>query len=414
MSSFEDLPFRIPMGALDEPLEEIREVTTPEINIPDCLQILNDTKYEFTLEHWVLSRFQGSHGAEDSSGVIPSCPPHHMMFSSSQECRKSRLRRNENWESSRRRTRSLSQGASDANKKYQPAQQQQHRSVKFLMADSEFDAGGYSEDDESSSTDDNAAVFCHCGERPRSSGSRLKDIHLSSSPHISRQASPRNMSRPRRSTSVSQDIQLVPQRTASPQSHSPRGSKKRCATPSSSGWRHSFNQQMPAMVKATFTLVQPRPSSAGNVSSPRSQRANAQRNQRCKTSHGRTSGQDSSAELLSALSQDEKELLDAVTEQGYSLRTAIIAMQRTGLRKPEQILRYLVACKRLCGMGYEQAQVEEALEMFQNSESKATEFLRLLTQFREMGFQQNAIKEVLLVHGNHRERALEELMMGTS
>lgn len=41
---------------------------------------------------------------------------------------------------------------------------------------------------------------------------------------------------------------------------------------------------------------------------------------------------------------------------------------------------------------------------------KAAEFLHLLNQFNEMGFQQNAIKEVLLVHENHRERALEELM----
>lgn len=41
---------------------------------------------------------------------------------------------------------------------------------------------------------------------------------------------------------------------------------------------------------------------------------------------------------------------------------------------------------------------------------QAAEFLHLLNQFHEMGFQQNAIKEVLLVHENHRERALEELM----
>lgn len=41
---------------------------------------------------------------------------------------------------------------------------------------------------------------------------------------------------------------------------------------------------------------------------------------------------------------------------------------------------------------------------------QAAEFLRLLAQFNEMGFQQSAIKEVLLVHENHRERALEELM----
>ncbi|RXM92954.1 Programmed cell death protein 7 [Acipenser ruthenus] len=44
-------------------------------------------------------------------------------------------------------------------------------------------------------------------------------------------------------------------------------------------------------------------------------------------------------------------------------------------------------------------------------ETQAAEFLNLLTQFHEMGFQQNEIKEVLLVHENHRERALEELMM---
>lgn len=41
---------------------------------------------------------------------------------------------------------------------------------------------------------------------------------------------------------------------------------------------------------------------------------------------------------------------------------------------------------------------------------QAAEFLRLLAQFNEMGFQQSTIKEVLLVHENHRERALEELM----
>lgn len=45
---------------------------------------------------------------------------------------------------------------------------------------------------------------------------------------------------------------------------------------------------------------------------------------------------------------------------------------------------------------------------------EAKEFLHLLNQFNEMGFQKNAIKEVLLVHENHRDRALEELMMRVS
>ncbi|MEQ2223667.1 hypothetical protein ILYODFUR_038960, partial [Ilyodon furcidens] len=75
------------------------------------------------------------------------------------------------------------------------------------------------------------------------------------------------------------------------------------------------------------------------------------------------------------------------------------------------VFSYLVACEHLCLLGYDMVQVEEALEMFQNCETKAEEFLHLLSQFNEMGFQPNTIKEVLLLHENHRERALEELMM---
>ncbi|KAG7235342.1 hypothetical protein INR49_002765, partial [Caranx melampygus] len=120
---------------------------------------------------------------------------------------------------------------------------------------------------------------------------------------------------------------------------------------------------------------------------------------------------DLSAELLAALSPEERKLLAAITAQGYPLRTAILALQKTGKQTPEQILSYLVACDHLCQLGYDMTEVEEALEMFQNCETKAEEFLYLFSQFHEMGFQQSAIKEVLLVHDNHRERALEELMM---
>lgn len=41
---------------------------------------------------------------------------------------------------------------------------------------------------------------------------------------------------------------------------------------------------------------------------------------------------------------------------------------------------------------------------------QAGEFLHLWQQFSDMGFQQDRIKEVLLVHGNRREQALEELV----
>lgn len=46
---------------------------------------------------------------------------------------------------------------------------------------------------------------------------------------------------------------------------------------------------------------------------------------------------DSAAELLSALSQEERELLETITERGYPLRTAILALQKTGYHSPEKV-----------------------------------------------------------------------------
>lgn len=46
---------------------------------------------------------------------------------------------------------------------------------------------------------------------------------------------------------------------------------------------------------------------------------------------------DSTSELLSALSLEERELLETITERGYPLRTAILALQKTGYRSPDKV-----------------------------------------------------------------------------
>ncbi|XP_059554271.1 ubiquitin-associated protein 1-like [Myotis daubentonii] len=120
--------------------------------------------------------------------------------------------------------------------------------------------------------------------------------------------------------------------------------------------------------------------------------------------------QPDSADLLSALSQEEQDLIGPVVALGYPLHRAIMALQKMGRQSLSQFLSYLSACDRLRRQGYEEGLVEEAMEMFQFSESQAGEFLRLWEQFSDMGFQQDRIKEVLLVHGNRREQALEELV----
>ncbi|XP_037358621.1 ubiquitin-associated protein 1-like [Talpa occidentalis] len=117
-----------------------------------------------------------------------------------------------------------------------------------------------------------------------------------------------------------------------------------------------------------------------------------------------------SADLLSALSREEQDLIRPVVALGYPVRRAIVALQKTGWKSLSQFLNYLSACDRLLQQGYEEGLVEEAMEMFQFSEHQAGEFLRLWEQFSDMGFQQDRIKEVLLVHGNCHEQALEELV----
>ncbi|XP_050007740.1 ubiquitin-associated protein 1-like [Alexandromys fortis] len=118
----------------------------------------------------------------------------------------------------------------------------------------------------------------------------------------------------------------------------------------------------------------------------------------------------SANDLLSALTKEEQDLIWPVVALGYPLGRAIVALQKTGRQSLSQFLGYLGACERLLRQGYDEALVDEAMEMFQFSEHQAGEFLRLWQQFSDMGFQQDRIKEVLLVHGNQREQALEELV----
>lgn len=273
-----------------------------------------------------------------------------------------------------------------------------HRPVKFLPTDSDEEEDGPFTDKAGSSR-----------ERPWSAAardpvSRVKNMHLAHSLHRSKVDPSRFLKDQRASSSLPDCRPLLHaleqhrSQQSSPLSQGQKNSKKRQR---SLGRR--FSQNTPPASHSPSRPLQQRPSSAGSVVRNRRKRV-------LTTSGSHGVFFDSAAELLTALSQEERELLETITERGYPLRTAILALQKTGYRTPEKVLKYLVACDRLCQLGYDETQVEEALEMFQNCESKAAEFLHLLTQFNEMGFQQSAIKEVLLVHENHRERALEELM----
>ncbi|XP_026786702.3 ubiquitin-associated protein 1-like [Pangasianodon hypophthalmus] len=377
MSWLDDVPIKIPLGSLGEAKEEVELVTAPEIIVPDYLKILQETEYVFSLENWVLTGVQGGYSVPNAlhpntPSKAATCPPYWMLFSSPQQSRLASRWSSDFWEPNpRRRSRSLNAAQFRA----------MNDRVKFNISNS----------DDNDSSDNEEASFT----RPKCNNSGLrrhelemKDLHSHCSSHPLNLPSCCGLSSQQRSSIL------------------------QCSLPNPEAqgtnlWKiqnhgDTFHELSASQQLLTLGHTTPLTQSPGLISSvpPAPTRPLG--------SHATV--HDSSVELLSALSPEEQRLLEAVTEHGYPLRTAIIALQKMGHRSPEQILSYLVACDHLCQLGYDETQVEEALEMFQNCETKAKEFLHLLTQFHEMGFQQNAIKEVLLMHGNHRDRALEELM----
>ncbi|XP_023669823.1 uncharacterized protein [Paramormyrops kingsleyae] len=390
MSSLADIPFKIPSVSMEMP----QPVMAPELPIPDVLQLMWETEYDFHLENWVLAGLVGGYPRcpevqqpDAPLEITSSCPLHWLMFGSAEVCRLASPRGAELWGPSPRL------GSLSLNPKVTIGPLPPR--VKFAISVSEDNMDSCSEDDEGSSSEDPAMTLPTSGPVPV--------------PSLSEGGGPLDFRSPQLSScslacygqsSLHRGVAL--HCATHWQLSRPRclGSSGLCASstsrdpaPSSTVQTSRVEQHQTAMQSQSPYSSQPRPPPAG----------------RPLDSH--TSIADSSAELLSALSQEERDLLETITEQGYPLRTAIIALQKTGWQSPDQMLRYLLSCDRLCELGFDVTEVQEALEMFQNCETKAAEFLHLLAQFDEMGFQQNTIKEVLLVHENHRERALEELMM---
>ncbi|XP_038160380.1 ubiquitin-associated protein 1-like [Cyprinodon tularosa] len=375
------VPLKMPQAAGCQTVRDDVKVT-----LPNYLTILRETEFEFSLENWVLTGLQNSPTNQQrpqpfspSSEPSASCPPYWMMFSSPQQSRLASRHSSDFWEPNPRpRSHSLTLSV---------------LRTTFAISDSEDEGENTAKKAEKGQTaetglkEERPAVSCQSGQR-KAQRAFVPDLLnppscLSSLPHKRR----KNL---RQCSFSGMDTSNKTQSNTDSRSLSPSSFK--APNDSADTIRKTTGHQKTAEKM---------------VLSPNS----------CRTYHqaslngGLSSALDSSVELLSALSPEERELLGVITARGYPLRTAIIALQRTGQQTPDQILSYLIACEHLCQQGYDKAQVEEALEMFQNCEAKAEEFLHLLNQFNEMGFHPNTIKEVLLVHENHRERALEELMM---
>lgn len=217
------------------------------------------------------------------------------------------------------------------------------RTAKFLISDSE-DEDGYCEDNEGSSSED----ACHrtrSRERPRGENTH----HHSCVYH----RQPESLHSSKRSAPLLRECRQPVRGSEQQRSQLEKSSRKRERSLAGRSFSQSTAPAHPSR------RLQQRPSSAGAL--VRSRRQVRPLRPRwsgfCRVSlisappsppqvlsSGAKCGLffDSAAELLSALSQEERELLETVTETGCPLRTAILALQKTGYRSAEKVKTLLV------------------------------------------------------------------------
>ncbi|NXI05419.1 UBA1L protein, partial [Pachycephala philippinensis] len=398
MNYLDEVPFRTAMSLDGDSEGEITLITAPDIELPDCTDILMSTMHDFSLErkvlYWVeVASQQQTSRHRVTSEVVPTAPPCWLLLVDAADNYGGRGR----------------DGAV-------------RRSISLSAADSSYGHGKGRA----------GLVSSRPGfyqTRPKTSPGLLEpspenNVHSPASPDPSKQ---------RRSmvifNNMKNELEAARRKLAAlvhPLNRAATGNRGIPVPrllPQCPGTNRSVKYGPGPDVSQVGTFVPTPPATTAPIPpikrhkptvpslSPYSCLPPASTPGRPLSSH--RSQPDSSADLLSALSQEERDLIEPVIALGYPTHKAILTLQKTGRQSLSQFLSYLGACDRLLKQGYEEGQVEEAMEMFQYSEKKAAEFLHLLAQFNDMGFQQNEIKEVLLLCGNQRERALEELVMKT-
>lgn len=206
-------------------------------------------QYGFKVEKWILS-------GQPSLCQAPSCPPYWLMFCSPQENCRAGHKSSDTWSL---RPRSHSLNSADARRLH-------HRTVRFVISDSE-DEDGYYEDNESSPTED-APRPIKSKELPRRATPkdpilRVKDGHLGSFTHHCKPESPRS----RRGSAPSLQDSRQGQHWShqdSPLLSGKKNSKKKERMLSSVGSR-KFSQNTPPASLSPSRLQKQRPSSAGPI-----------------------------------------------------------------------------------------------------------------------------------------------------
>ncbi|XP_070809741.1 programmed cell death protein 7 isoform X1 [Pituophis catenifer annectens] len=451
MSYLEDVPFRVTVSFVDDPVGDANLADQPEIELPECAEVLTCTMHDFSLEKKVLYWIDSASRQEIpwfnvTANTYPTAPPCWLLLVDTKENVAGSHKATNCKTNERTRVRSCLNLGTRFERRHFPGSREKTMKSEDLDQGPEEQEGSDGKESSSATSEEPDSeeplapmpgvlpqLFDLPQNRPKTSpghltaasesscsrsllGKQRQSTHFLNNVKNELEGAKKKLlaiMHPLNRTStdsalVSNAFSLHQHSRSSRKFRFGAGSPPRlaqtlipsppptsCGKPSrlhSAGLVRPIQHHKPTVASLSpYSCLPPPPETQQPLSPHRAHR-------------------DSNADLLSVLSQEERELIEPMVALGYPIRRAILALQKTGRQSLGQFLSYLSACDRLLKQGYDEAQVIEAMEMFQNSEKKASEFLRLLAQFNDMGFQQADIKEVLLLCENHRDRALEELM----
>ncbi|XP_074863213.1 ubiquitin-associated protein 1-like [Carettochelys insculpta] len=458
MNCLDDVPFKMCKSFEEDSAEGTSLISLSDFDIPDCTELLMCTMHDFSLERRVLYWIESASGQEApwyevTTDVVPTAPPcwlllvdpkeNYIINIQNEETAGGQAKDGVTQTASVRRCVSLSSADAKSGPPQPGAAPSETESEDWYSEENEYSQGDeYSSTTCEESEEEENAVPQHSRVhqlRPKTSPGLLD----SPSENCCHKAFTSNLTKQRRSmilfNNMKNELEETKKKLAALVHPLNRASMERKLAPrpfslyqrSQSSRNLRYGPASDVSLIGTLTPTPPptpccspsTPSAARSIPPIRNHKPTVASLSpysclpppsgalRPPSSH--RTHPDSTADLLSALSQEERDLIEPVIALGYPIRRAILALQKTGRQSLGQFLSYLSACDRLLKQGYEEGQVEEAMEMFQYSEKKAAEFLHLLVQFKDMGFQQAEIKEVLLLYENHRDKALEELVTRT-
>ncbi|XP_072051198.1 LOW QUALITY PROTEIN: uncharacterized protein [Amphiura filiformis] len=112
--------------------------------------------------------------------------------------------------------------------------------------------------------------------------------------------------------------------------------------------------------------------------------------------------------VYDVMSTEDKNFVMTIMGMGFPKSRTARVVKRIG-KDDRLVVESLCAVESLCSEGFPEERAEEALNLHDNNQETAKDFLKLLKQFEELGFKGDDIKRELIVHNNNHEKVLDSL-----